>query len=369
MSAFPLPNRPVPPSPNPSAMARADVIGRESVSELQRARILAAMTELVRERGVARITVADVITRSGVSRRTFYECFEDRQSCLLDAFEHAVRRAADAVVPAYEAPGASWDERIRASLDALLRFLDAEPAIGGLCIVDALAGKRPLLERRARVLGVVVDAVQRGSRVRNRGLSSPAPAGRRSRIVAEGAVGAVLAVLHARLCEHDPEPLAGLLNELTSIVVLPYLGPERAALELRRRTPPVRVGAPVPGSSPVSSDPLRGLDMRLTYRTVRVLLAIAEHPAASGRQVADASGISDQGQMSKLLARLQRLGLIHNDAAGHAKGAPNAWTLTDSGRHVERALRAQTAGQAATATTPGVGDSTPARAPRVPKAR
>jgi hypothetical protein len=252
-----------------------------------------------------------------------------------------VQRATTAVAPAYEAAGASWEERIRAGLGALLRFLDAEPAIAGLCIVDALAGERSLLERRARVLEVIVDVVQRGSRARRGGPASPSPTGRRSRIVAEGTVGAVLAVLHARLREQDPEPLAGLLNELTSIVVLPYLGPERAALELQRPTPRARPRAAVPGPG----DPLRELDMRLTYRTVRVLLAIAElggrgsHPC--GRQVADASGISDQGQMSKLLARLQHLGLIHNSAAGRGKGEPNAWVLTPKGCEVERAIRAQ----------------------------
>ena len=82
--------------------------------------------------------------------------------------------------------------------------------------------------------------------------------------------------------------------------------------------------------------------MRLTYRTVRVLLAISEHPAASGRQVADAAGVADQGQISKLLWRLESLGLIDNSARGRGKGEPNAWVLTARGREVERAIRDQT---------------------------
>ena len=65
-------------------------IGAEHVAEIQRARILAAMVDVVAERGAANVTVARVVTRSGVSRRTFYELFEDREDCFLAAFDQAV---------------------------------------------------------------------------------------------------------------------------------------------------------------------------------------------------------------------------------------------------------------------------------------
>jgi DNA-binding MarR family transcriptional regulator len=86
--------------------------------------------------------------------------------------------------------------------------------------------------------------------------------------------------------------------------------------------------------------------MRVTYRTMRVLMAIAEvdgrgsHP--SNRQVADGAGITDQGQMSKLLTRLHRLGLIESAGEGSARGGPNAWALTERGRELEGAIGEQT---------------------------
>jgi AcrR family transcriptional regulator len=338
-----------------------DVLGREQVGELQRARILAAMTELVRERGAAHVTVAHVVARSGVSRRTFYEQFDDREGCLLAAFEHALECAARAVRPAYES-ASGWRERIRAGLAALLEFLDVQPAMGGFCIVDALAAEPGMLERRRHVLDVLVGAVHEGGRGPQRSAArngrttrdaagtpnvgaDGAPSRRRSagrppRIVAEGAVGAVLGVIHGRMLDPAPAPLSGLLGQLMSMIVLPYLGPAAAARELERPSPQPRELAPT------AADPLREIDMRLTYRTVRVLIAIAELGEAglqpSGRQVADASGISDQGQMSKLLARLQHLGLIHNSASGRSKGEPNAWVLTSKGQDVEHAIRIQT---------------------------
>jgi AcrR family transcriptional regulator len=341
-------------------VAGGGALGRERIGELQRARILAAITELVREGGIAGVTVAHIVARSGVSRRTFYELFDDREDCLLAAFDHAVERAAAVVVPAWEGAygGNSWQERIRTGLGALLEFLDEEPALGGLCVVDALAADRGLLEHRMRVVGQLVAAVHqgaaagalRGAAETRRGSHSRPP-----RIVAEGVVGAVLAIIHARLSQrmpgtdstrsatprvNRPQPLSGLLNELMGIVVLPYLGPAAAVREQKRRRSPTRRIPPAPRPA----DPLRELDMRLTYRTVRVLIAVAERPAANGRQIAEAAGIQDQGQMSKLLRRLEHLGLIENAAPRRGTGEANAWSLTPRGQEIERAIRAQTRG-------------------------
>ena len=79
--------------------------------------------------------------------------------------------------------------------------------------------------------------------------------------------------------------------------------------------------------------------MRLTYRTVRVLMALADCPGASNREIAERADIADQGQMSKLLTRLARLELITNMGEGQEKGMSNAWHLTDRGARVERATR------------------------------
>jgi DNA-binding IclR family transcriptional regulator len=79
--------------------------------------------------------------------------------------------------------------------------------------------------------------------------------------------------------------------------------------------------------------------MRVTYRTVRVLSFIAEHPGASNREIAKGSGVLDQGQISRLLTRLARLDLAENVGHGPARAAMNAWRLTPRGAHLERATR------------------------------
>jgi AcrR family transcriptional regulator len=301
---------------------------RDQVEEIQRARVLSALCEVATERGAGATTVAHIVARAGVSRRTFYELFSDRDDCFVAAFDQAVERVAARVVSAYEGPG-RWHERIRAALVAGLEFFDEEPELGALCVVHALGAGPQALEHRAAIVNVLVDAVDEGGQASR----SPAP----GRLTAEGVVGSVLAILHKRLSEGSRESLSGLAGPLMAMIVLPYLGSAAAERE-RVRPAPKRVVSKRPA---VRENPLKDLDMRLTYRTVRMLLAISQTPGASNRQVGDAAGISDQGQASKLLRRLERLGLIENTGAPAARGDPNAWRLTSRGEQLERTVQMQ----------------------------
>jgi hypothetical protein len=128
-------------------------------------------------------------------------------------------------------------------------------------------------------------------------------------------------------------PLLALTSPLMSMIVLPYLGSGAARREFARPAPTLPDRR---GHGP--ADPLRDIDMRLTYRTVRVLMAVAKHPGSSNREIGLAAGIHDQGQISKLLTRLSKLGLIENTGAGLARGAPNAWMLTEKGAGIEAAV-------------------------------
>ncbi len=321
-------------------------VGRSGLGEIQRARILTAMGEVVVERGAGVVTVADVVGRSGVSRRTFYELFGDREDCFIAAYDRALTLAGESVIPAYRSDG-EWRERVRAALQALLLFLDAEPSLGYLAIVGSQAAGPRALERRAATVEKLIAAVHEGGRG-SRGARRP------DRLTAEGVVGAVLAILANRTAAPSRKPLLQLLNALMAMLVLPYQGSAAADRELKAPKQKPRTNNPPP-----RVDALRDLEMRLTYRTMRVLLAIGEleHPPAKGpkgggatsaqpdgqapsnRQVAAAAGIADQGQISKLLARLQTLGLIENTGGDHAKGEPNAWHLTAKGQSVTKTLR------------------------------
>jgi AcrR family transcriptional regulator len=315
-----------------------DGFARSQLAELQRARILTAMIDECFERGVAGVSVAHVVARSGVSRRTFYEAFTDREDCFLAAFEQALSLARERVLEASGACG-SWRERIRMGLTALLSLLEEEPRLGRVLLCESVAGGSRVLRRRAEMIEQVARAVDEG-RLQSKG------AGELSPLTAEGIVGGTLAVIQARLLTQSAarsahlRPLLELVNPLMSTIVLPYLGPAAARRELKS---PVATSTAGAVNGVLLADPFKAAGMRLTYRTVRVLMAIADHDGASNRLIAESAGIADQGQVSKLLARLQRFGLLTNNAAGGSgKGEPNEWALTPTGEKLTRSISAHT---------------------------
>lgn len=291
--------------------------------------MLAAAVEAVGEVGYSRMTVAQVISRARVSRKTFYDVFNDREDCFLAAFEQALSQARTIAAEAY-AEESNWRDGVRGALARLLMFMDEEPGLAKLCIVEALGAGERVLERRARVLDELAQVIDRGRDATSATREPPD-------VTAEGVVGAIFAVLHTRVLEPGEQPLTDLLGSLMSMIVLPYLGARAAGRELTR--PPLEASEVRPRALARQKDPLEGLNMRLTYRTVRVLMVIAEHSGASNREIAEGSGIIDQGQISKLLNRLARLKLVENHGEGQEKGAANAWHLTARGAQVERATR------------------------------
>jgi AcrR family transcriptional regulator len=328
-----------------SALARArlaDVSSpRTRVSEVQRSRLLAGAVATVEELGYAGATVARITARARVSRRTFYQLFANRDECFA-AILDGVLVTVGAELGAAELEGLLWRERVREGLWRILGFFDREPALARVCVVQALRAGPLVLERRETVLARIAAVVDEGREggARGEGLTP---------LTAEGLVGAAFAIVYPRLSRRDSEPLTELLGELMAMIVLPYMGPAAARRERARPVPTAPVAEPrVRSGAPRSApDPLADVNLRLTHRTARVLEGVAELSGRgadpSNREVATFAGIVDPGQISKLLRRLERLGLLANTGAGHAKGEPNAWALTDKGQQVTQSIRVHSA--------------------------
>jgi AcrR family transcriptional regulator len=328
----------------------------------QRARLLWAAVAAVDEHGYSNLTVAHIATRAKISRRTFYELFADRDACLLAALEDADRRLT-AELRAAELAGLEWHERVRTGLWRILRFFDREPVLARFCVVESARGDDRMAAYRAELLARITGVIAEGS---EEGLLEALP------LAAEGVAGGVVSILATRLSStrsssarrtaggsRKDTPASGLLSdllgELMGLIVLPYLGSGIARLEREYPAPVDPAHAPLPVPAPGGNQgakhlaldgapsPVAGL--RLTHRTVLVLQAIAEQPGSSNIQVAQRAGIADPGQVSKLLARLQSHGLIHNTGRGQTRGAANQWRLTPQGQQLEQSIRTHTSDQ------------------------
>jgi AcrR family transcriptional regulator len=296
------------------------------VREAQRARLLAATLQCVAELGYPKLSVADVVTRAGVSRETFYRIFADREAAFLEVLEQTAARVGAAATEA-SAGEQRWEQRVRAGLEAMLEALEREPALARVCVESQRGGPR-VLRRRTELLDELARAIDAG----RAGARSGGPPPLTAHSLAAGAVS----VVYERLLTPASGPLSELVGPLMSIIVFPYRGSAAAAAELQR---PARRRARRSTPEPRPGIALEGAESRLTYLMMRALGFVAEHPGASNREVADGVGIADPGQTSKLLARLAALSLIENTAAGRGKGFANSWRIAPAGDRVRHALK------------------------------
>jgi AcrR family transcriptional regulator len=125
-------------------------LAREEVVRNQRIRIHGAMVEAVAARGYEATSVRQVIGLAGVSRRSFYEQFANKQECLLETFDllagNAMRRAGEA----YVATGGPLEQRLRAALAEFADDVIGKPKAAALVIVETQTAGVPGLMRLRR---------------------------------------------------------------------------------------------------------------------------------------------------------------------------------------------------------------------------
>ena len=123
---------------------------RDDVLTSQRERMLEAMAAVVAAKGYASATVGDVVADAGVSRKTFYEHFQDKEECFLAGFDTGVEILLAAILAAEPSePGRL--ERIRARMRAYLCTLAENPDFARTFLIEVFAAGPRALERRAEV--------------------------------------------------------------------------------------------------------------------------------------------------------------------------------------------------------------------------
>ena len=131
------------------------------VAASQRTRLLEAVGGAVAEKGYAATTIDDIVRGAGVSKKTFYEHFQDKLGAFLAAYEAAsdelyehVRVAQDAAAeaaPPTAGADDAWRERTHAGIRAYLRWLAAEPALARVFLIEVAAAGPEALARRERL--------------------------------------------------------------------------------------------------------------------------------------------------------------------------------------------------------------------------
>lgn len=301
----------------------------------RRDRILQAMVELVAERGFAGASVGLVVTRARVSRRTFEGEFGSLEECLGAVFDLGRERTVELVTEAF-AGQETWQDGVRMALASLLVFLDSEPLLTRVWLVESLGAGPWALEHRARNLRALRELVLSSWPASEEWSSPP--------LAAEGVIASVLGIVHAHIVAAKPEPLIELLGPLMGLVAAPYLGTRGVEREIERGDGLARaIQAGDPSCAPARAAAAQAqalpamLENPRARRARECLVFLAEHPDSSNRELAVGIAVAHESQMSRLLACLLRENLVTKRSEG--RGKRNTWRLTTSGKDIAQTLR------------------------------
>jgi TetR/AcrR family transcriptional regulator len=134
-------------------------LDHKEVVRNQRTRIHGAMVEAVAASGYERTSVRQVVGLAGVSRRSFYEQFANKQECFLATFDLIATRGAKRINEAYRASQGDLEERLTASFREFAEVVEANWNGASLVIVEAQAAGAPGLMRLRRATATVEQMI------------------------------------------------------------------------------------------------------------------------------------------------------------------------------------------------------------------
>jgi AcrR family transcriptional regulator len=126
----------------------------------QRQRLIDAMIQLAGERGYAATTVADIIKRAEVSRKTFYAHFDERKQLLLAAFDATAPVVFEEVEVAARRTGGPT-RQLEALMLRLCRLACANPGTISLSTIEIAAADPDGLERRDELMDAYGQLIDR----------------------------------------------------------------------------------------------------------------------------------------------------------------------------------------------------------------
>lgn len=184
----------------------------KSLGETNRERALAAMAEAVGEQGYPETTVRDVLERARMSRRTFYQLFDNREECFLATYDHARSQALAWLDPG-DGPDESCPPQLTRVLADVLEYLATKPGFARVLVVEPVAAGPLGVERHEQTMRDLAQRLAESSGPDRSGLGPD-----QLRLRCEASVGAVHRVMAARIVEGRAHDLPGLASELAGLV-------------------------------------------------------------------------------------------------------------------------------------------------------
>jgi AcrR family transcriptional regulator len=185
---------------------------RSFVAANQRERILSAVAQAAAEVGYAEMSVEAIIARAGVSRRTFYEHFKNKEDAFLSAYDAVVHQQARRIRRAYFNE-TTVQERLRAGISAYMQFMADEPDMARMCIVEVLAAGPRAMARRNEAMRMFAEIIEDN-------IHELIPGCRRAGLHAETIVGGIHEVVFSRILANRIDELPSLADDLLTTILM-----------------------------------------------------------------------------------------------------------------------------------------------------
>jgi len=200
-------------------------ISRATQLAERRERVLAGMTEVFAKRGYQAATVENLIRGGKISMGNFYKEFDGKEDCFLQVYDRviaAVRSRLAAEVPS----GRDWEAQAVFGIRALVRFVGEEPMSARIVLVEAQTSGAKVLARYVETQAAAAAFLRGGRRFGEAARKLPASA-------EDAAVSGLVWLLQSRLTRGGLEDTERLCEQITQMVLEPYLGRERAVRAVR----------------------------------------------------------------------------------------------------------------------------------------
>jgi AcrR family transcriptional regulator len=217
-------------------------VAREQQRAGQRLRLVLAMVDAVGADGYRATRVADVIVRAGVSRKTFYEMFKNKQDCLLTAYQMIVREAIRRLEVAFRDTD-GWPDRVEAAISTLFAASRENPGALRLSLLEIPAAGPEAVERRERSV-VAFEQFIRDALELAPGEGAVADA------ALKAIVGGFNRVLYRRVLRGEGAELSALVPDLAGWAASYYPAPAAMLAEPSARSRALRASALDGGRAP-----------------------------------------------------------------------------------------------------------------------
>jgi len=191
-------------------------LSRGFVAANQSERIMSAVARAANELGYADMSVEAIIARAGVSRRSFYEHFRNKEDAFLAAYDAVVRQLVGHVRRAY-LNETTVRERLRAGIRAYLEFLASEPEFARMCIVEVLAAGPRAAARRNQAMRLFTEIIEEN-------IHELLPGCQVAALAAETIVGGIHEVVFNRILAGRTDELPAVADDLLVTILMLDVG-------------------------------------------------------------------------------------------------------------------------------------------------